>query len=78
MITLDVCHRTQYRYANPVQFLEHRLVSRPRSSHELSLLDTGLTISPPAQLRWLHDVFGNSVLRLLHYPPVPASAGGAT
>jgi len=64
MITLDVCHRTQYRYANPVQFLEHRLVSRPRSSHELSLLDTGLTISPPAQLRWLHDVFGNSVLRL--------------
>ncbi len=29
-----------------------------------SLLDTGLSISPPAQLRWLHDVFGNSVLRL--------------
>lgn len=65
MITLDVLHTTTYRYANPVQFLEHRLISRPRSSHELSLLDTGLTISPPAQLRWQHDVFGNSVVRLI-------------
>ncbi len=64
MITLDVRHTTTYRYANPVRFLEHRLVSRPRSSHELSLLDTGIAITPPAQLRWLHDVFGNSVLRL--------------
>ncbi len=64
MITLDVVHTTTYRYANPVQFLEHRLISRPRSTHELSLLDTSLSISPPAQLRWLHDVFGNSVLRL--------------
>lgn len=64
MITLDVTHTTTYRYANPVKFLEHRLISRPRSTHELSLLDTSLSITPPAQLRWLHDVFGNSVLRL--------------
>ncbi len=64
MLTLDVRHITTYRYANPVRFLEHRLISRPRSSHELSLLDTGLSITPSAQLRWLHDVFGNSVLRL--------------
>ncbi|MES2682349.1 MAG: transglutaminase family protein [Pseudomonadota bacterium] len=64
MITLDLRHTTTYRYANPVRFLEHRLISRPRSSHELSLLDTGLSISPPAQLRWLQDVFGNSVARL--------------
>lgn len=69
MITLDVVHTTLYRYANPVQFLEHRLISRPRSSHELSLLDTGLTISPPAQLRWLQDVFGNSVARLTFEAP---------
>lgn len=64
MMTLDVSHTTTYRYANPVRFLEHRLISRPRSTHELSLLDTSLVITPPAQLRWLHDVFGNSVLRL--------------
>jgi transglutaminase-like putative cysteine protease len=35
---------------------------RPRDSHDLRLLDTGLTITPqPASLRWMHDVFGNSI-----------------
>jgi transglutaminase-like putative cysteine protease len=35
---------------------------RPRDSHDLRLLDTGLSISPqPSQLRWMHDVFGNSI-----------------
>lgn len=64
MITLDVRHTTTYRYANPVQFLEHRLLCRPRSSHELSLLDTGIAVSPAGELRWHHDVFGNSVAKL--------------
>jgi len=35
---------------------------RPRDSHDLRLVDTGIAISPPAKLRWVHDVFGNSVL----------------
>jgi transglutaminase-like putative cysteine protease len=35
---------------------------RPRDSHDLRLLDTGITIRPqPAELRWMHDVFGNSI-----------------
>jgi hypothetical protein len=35
---------------------------RPRDSHDLRLLDTGITITPhPAELRWMHDVFGNSI-----------------
>jgi transglutaminase-like putative cysteine protease len=35
---------------------------RPRDSHDLRLLDTGLSISPPpCELRWMHDVFGNSI-----------------
>jgi len=35
---------------------------RPRDSHDLRLLDTGLAITPqPSELRWMHDVFGNSV-----------------
>lgn len=34
---------------------------RPRDSHDLRLLDATLTIEPHARLRWLHDVFGNSV-----------------
>jgi transglutaminase-like putative cysteine protease len=62
MIRIRVCHRTEYHYREPVRFSEHRFVCRPRDSHDLRLLDTRITISPPATLRWLHDVFGNSVL----------------
>jgi transglutaminase-like putative cysteine protease len=61
MSILKVRHRTTYRYANPVEFGEHRLMFRPRDSHDLRLLDTGLTIVPAASVRWLHDVFGNSI-----------------
>lgn len=34
---------------------------RPRDSHDLRLQDAVLKISPAAETRWLHDVFGNSV-----------------
>ena len=61
MKTLTVRHETVYRYAQPVRFGEHRLMFRPRDSHDMRLLDTKLGISPPAQVRWLHDVFGNSI-----------------
>ncbi|MCW2238301.1 transglutaminase family protein [Azospirillum canadense] len=62
MITLDIDHTTIYRYANPVTFGDHRLMFRPRDSHDLRLLKTELVISPtPAKMRWLHDVFGNSI-----------------
>jgi transglutaminase-like putative cysteine protease len=61
MTILNVLHRTRYRYANPVSFGEHRMLMRPRDSHDLRLIDTGLTISPAAEVRWMHDVFGNSV-----------------
>lgn len=62
MSILHVQHRTTYVYKQPVEFGEHRLMSRPRDSHDLRLLDTTLTIDPPASsLRWIHDVFGNSI-----------------
>jgi Bacterial transglutaminase-like N-terminal region len=34
---------------------------RPRDSHDLRLIKTNLTFSPPASVRWFYDVFGNSV-----------------
>ncbi len=54
-------HHTTYTYRRPVRFGEHRLMFRPRDSHDLRLLDTSLLIRPTATIRWLHDVFGNSV-----------------
>lgn len=62
MNILRVHHRTEYRYQHPVALGLHRLMCRPRDSHDLRLLDTGITITPqPADLRWMHDVFGNSI-----------------
>jgi transglutaminase-like putative cysteine protease len=59
---LRVKHRTVYLYQTPVVLGEHRLMSRPRDSHDLRLLGTGLAITPqPSELRWMHDVFGNSI-----------------
>ena len=61
MTILSVVHRTRYRYATQVSFGPHRMMMRPRDSHDLRLIDTALTITPSASVRWLHDVFGNSV-----------------
>lgn len=61
MQRLTVKHVTDYSYRAPVRFGEHRLMVRPRDSHDMRLLDATLSIQPKAKLRWLHDVFGNSV-----------------
>jgi transglutaminase-like putative cysteine protease len=62
MRLLTVRHVTTYSYSEPVQFGEHRMMFRPRASHDLRLLSSRLDIRPqPAELRWLHDVFDNSV-----------------
>jgi transglutaminase-like putative cysteine protease len=58
---LTVRHETHYRYSAPVPFGPHRLMLRPRDSHDLRLVDAEMTLSPPGDVRWLHDVFGNSV-----------------
>ena len=62
MSFLTVHHSTIYTYREPVRLGEHRMMFRPRASHDLRLIETGLTISPePTTLRWLHDSFDNSV-----------------
>jgi transglutaminase-like putative cysteine protease len=61
---LTVRHATTYRYARPVHFGAHRLMLRPRDSHDLHLVDAELTLSPPGALHWIHDVFGNSVAQV--------------
>lgn len=61
MQRLTVEHRTTYRYRRPVNFGVHRLMFRPRESHDLRLLDSRLVIRPAAQVNWLLDVFSNSV-----------------
>jgi transglutaminase-like putative cysteine protease len=62
MSLLTVHHSTVYRYGEPVCLGEHRMMFRPRASHDLRLIRTNLVITPqPDRLRWLHDPFDNSV-----------------
>jgi len=62
MPLLTIHHKTEYRYVRPVAFGEHRIMLRPRDGHDLRVLASRLDIVPqPMRLRWIHDVFGNSV-----------------
>jgi transglutaminase-like putative cysteine protease len=63
MTLLRVRHTTSYAYRQPVGFGEHRLLFRPRGSHDQQLISSQLEISPtPADQHWIHDAFGNSVV----------------
>jgi transglutaminase-like putative cysteine protease len=62
MTILSVRHLTSYAYRAPVRLGEHRMMLRPRSSNDQRLLSASLAIAPePRRLRWIHDVFDNSV-----------------
>lgn len=62
MTLLNVRHLTTYNYKRPVGFGEHRVLFRPRDSQDQRLLKATMDISPtPESVRWIHDVFGNSV-----------------
>ncbi len=62
MPKLTVRHLTVYKYSEPVELGEHRMMFRPRESHDLRLLKSTLKITPqPIRIRWLHDPFDNSV-----------------
>ncbi|WP_137125968.1 transglutaminase family protein [Roseomonas sp. HF4] len=69
MARVHIRHATSYAYNAPVGLSQHRLLVRPRDSHDLRLHDATLSISPaPASTRWAHDVFGNSIC-LLDWDP---------
>jgi transglutaminase-like putative cysteine protease len=62
MPLVNLSHVTTYTYSKPVRFGEHRLMVRPRESYDQHLISSALEFDPaPKELRWLHDVFGNSV-----------------
>ena len=57
-------HRTTYRYAKPVTLGRHRLLIRPRDSHEMKLHQATLGLTPAGTMVWQYDVFGNSVAQV--------------
>ena len=70
-IIFDITHTTQYRYAQPVELGEHRLMFRPRESHDLRVLATDLQVEPGARdIRLIQDAYSNSIA--LVQPQSPA------
>lgn len=57
----DITHTTCYRYSSPVTFGEHRVMFRPRDSHDQRVLATDLQVSPEAVVRMIQDPHSNSV-----------------
>ena len=62
MPSLTIRHVTRYRYRQPVAFGEHRMMLRPRDSHDQRVIEARIEISPePISLRFVQDAFGNHV-----------------
>jgi transglutaminase-like putative cysteine protease len=60
-IQYDIVHTTVYSYRQPVRFGEHRVMFRPRDSHDLRVLATDLEVSPDCDIRMIQDPHSNSV-----------------
>ena len=61
LITLQIRHKTTYRYRQPVTLGPHRLMLRPRESRELRLISSDVAVTPATALTWAYDVSGNAV-----------------
>lgn len=62
MPALTIRHVTTYRYRHAVAFGEHRMMLRPRDSHDQKVIAATLGITPePSSLRFDRDAFGNHV-----------------
>jgi transglutaminase-like putative cysteine protease len=60
-LKIRIQHQTSYRYAQKVVFGPHRLMVRPREGHDIHIEQSMLEVSPAHQIRWIRDVYGNSI-----------------
>jgi len=61
MRRFKISHVTEYLFFGPVSLLPHRLLLRPRESHNLRIESSILKIFPGHTLQWKRDVLDNSV-----------------
>ena len=60
-VLYEIVHTTIYHYQQPVSFGEHRVMFRPRDSHDLRVIATDLEVSPECMVRMIQDPHSNSV-----------------
>ncbi len=61
MRRVNISHVTEYLFASTVSLLPHRLLMRPRESHNVRIESSELDISPAHFLQWKRDILDNSV-----------------
>ena len=61
MRRLNINHLTEYQFSAPVLLQPHRLLLRPRESHNVRIESSVLEISPAHTVQWKRDVLDNSV-----------------
>lgn len=61
MKRIRILHSTEYSYRAPVQLGPHRALMRPREGHDIQIEAARLDVEPHAQVRWLRDIYGNSI-----------------
>ena len=61
MKRIRIIHSTEYHYHRPVTFGPHRAMLRPREGHDLHIACSRLEVEPAAEVRWVRDIYGNSI-----------------
>ena len=61
MRRLSINHVTEYRFAQVVTLLPHRMLLRPRENHNVRIEASILDIAPTHSVQWKRDVLDNSM-----------------
>jgi len=69
MKRIRIAHRTEYRYSQPVKFGPHRALLWPREGHDVHIARSRLDVAPGAEVRWLRDIYDNSIAILTFAEP---------
>lgn len=69
MKRLRIIHNTEYHYNAPVRFGPHRVMMRPREGHDVRIVHGRLDVEPQATVRWLRDIYNNSIAILTFAEP---------
>src|SRR4249919_1731642 len=69
MKRIRIVHKTEYFYNQPVTFGPHRVMMRPREGHDVRIVAGRLDTEPKAIIRWLRDIYGNSIAVLAFEQP---------
>jgi len=69
MKCIRITHVTEYHYHVPVTLGPHRALLRPREGHDLHIESSRLEIEPKASVRWVRDIYGNSIALITFAEP---------